>query len=112
MDNYSLVINALDVAAVTLTFLSKRVGFLLELSAPVLLSMSDAVPLHLPVMEALFWSLFPFIYFSYADSAHYFLGCCVRTAGASEASLVSFIGIDVKQMHRQHKPTAATEQDD
>lgn len=99
-------------AAATLTFLSKRIRFVLELSALVLLSMSDAVPLHLPVMGALFWSLFPFIYFSYADSTHYFHGCCIRTAGASEASLVSFICIDVKQMHRQHKPTAAREQDE
>lgn len=90
-------------AAATLTFLSKGIGFVLEPSALVLLSMSDAVPLHLPVMGALFWSLFPFIYFSYADSAHYFLGCCVRTAGAFGASLVSFICIDVKQMQSQHK---------
>lgn len=99
-------------AAATLTFLSKCIHFVLEMSTLVLLSMSDAVSLHLHVIGALFWSLFPFIYFSYADSAHYFLGCCVRRAGASEASLVSFICIDAKQMHRQHKPTAAREQDE
>lgn len=99
-------------AAATLTFLSKRIGFVLEWSTLALLSVSDPVPLHLPVMAALFWSLFPFIYFSYADSAHYFLGCGVRTGRAFEASLVSFICIDVKQMHRQHKATAAREEDE
>lgn len=71
-----------------------------------------AGPLHLPTMAALFGSLFPFICFSYADSAHYFLACCVRTAEAFEGSLVSFICIDVKQMHRQHKPTAAREKNE
>lgn len=80
-------------------------------------SVSTLVPVtmiwcDLPVMGALFWSLFPSIYFSYADSARYFLGCCVRTARASPASSLSFIWIDVKQMHRQQKAAAAREEDE